>query len=259
MKRGTVSILLLLAMAAPATAQTVRGSGTRTSDLVSLGEGPAVFEADHRGDEAFAVRLLSEQGTVVEELFRATGRFAGAKAFQVPRAGRYVFDVTADGSWSIRVRRGADLADAMSGDRPAGEGAAAGSLEAGRAEGQAAAGGGWSWGWFGRGLAGGLIGGPIGTVVVAKRAGRSGVPFPDPPAGLPAGREPLYARAFQEGFTMGIRSTRREAAIVGGLVGTAAWATIIVTALDLVGDAGGRGTIPEPQPGLSIGVSIPWR
>jgi len=58
----------------------------------------------HQGNRNFIVQLLDENGEQVStSLVNEIGRFDGSKAVRVPRDGVYLFEVQADGSWTIQV------------------------------------------------------------------------------------------------------------------------------------------------------------
>lgn len=119
--------------------------------------------------------------------------------------------------------------------------AGGGEEERGLAAGKAAANS-LSGGWFGRGLVGGLIGGPIGTAVVFSWAGRSGVEVPPERLQELSDHSPLYSQAFHEAYDEQRRMKRQESAFVGGMLGTAAWTWVLLRTFDLVGGASMEGT-----------------
>lgn len=236
-----LGVLLLLPCALAA--QQFTGRGQQATALFPLAEGLSVFEVEHRAESGdFVVRLLDEQGQVVEELARGTGRFGGSKAVRVPRSGQYLLDVLATGPWSVR-RRAADAAAGPEIDSPA--------YQQGQEAGMAAAPGAGA-GWLARGLAGGLLAGPLGAGVAVGMASRSDVPLPAPPAdGAPL--DLAYQDGYQQGFEQRVRANRKRMAFVGGMVGTGVFVFALIQALDIAGSGEGGGTgNPGQGPGTGF-------
>lgn len=103
----------------------------------------------------------------------------------------------------------------------------------------------WPWGWTLRGLIGGALAGPVGTGVAFYMAGNSDVAAPAVGAGTaPADIDAAYVER--------IRSRRKEAAFVGGLVGTVAflYAALVVLDIDGSGDAAITGAPRPPETGF---------
>lgn len=264
-------LIALLAATPPgrAAAQDFTGTGQQATALFPLPAGLAVFELQHQGSGAYAFRLLDENGAVVQELAAGSGTFAGSKAIGVPRAGRYVFDVSATGPWSIHLRPASPAAgEAAGGATKGAPPAAAGTASAGSAPAGSPAVGSapeplpdslavlspaergrragvqagqraqpWSWKWFSRGLAGGTVAGPIGAGIATAAAGHG--TMPDAPA-VPEDRDPALGEGYRTGYASGIRNERREAALVGGLLGTGIFTFALLHVLNVVG--GGAGT-----------------
>ncbi len=245
----------LLATSVPAArAQELVGTGPHATPLFRLEAGLAVFELEHKGRERFVVVLLDERAEVIAKLADAKGSFSGSKAVRVPRDGRYLVDIGADGDWRIRLR-----------DAPAGAPHPVSvvrddtSLDpelAARARlaGEAAAGG-WSWSWFVRGLVGGTIAGPLGAGVVVHRAGGSAVSSPEPHTAIET-YGPPYVASYHAAYTDRLLARRRSAAVVGGLVGTAAFLFALLQVIDVSGDAGGSVAPPGSNPQLSVTFSL---
>lgn len=232
-------LVLLLAAPLSLSAQQFNGSGQKATGLFALPEGLSVFELEHRSESGeFVVRLLDDQGQVVDELARASGRFGGSKAIRIPRSGQYVLDVNATGAWLIRRRPAAGTsADPAS---PA--------FQQGREAGVAAANAGGGTGpWFARGVAGGLLAGPFGMGITAGMAARSRIDAPEAPTSGPV--DLAYNDGFRQGFEERIRSRRRKSAFVGGLVGTGILAAALIAVLDIAGAGEGSGNTPPPPPG----------
>jgi hypothetical protein len=108
--------------------------------------------------------------------------------------------------------------------------------------------------WAARGVAGGIILGPIGTAIVVVRAGRAGIPLPTDDFALDT-VDPLYLEGFSHGFGQAVRERRREAALVGGLIGT----TVLTFAAIRMARLSGRQRVeaPEPPPPAVIRIPLP--
>lgn len=78
------------------------GVGQEATGLVRLPQGLLTVQMQHDGKRNFIVRMLDAQGKTVELLVNEIGPFDGSKALRVPSAGWYLFDVAADGNWSIK-------------------------------------------------------------------------------------------------------------------------------------------------------------
>lgn len=262
--RAVVLTLGVLVGAGPgvgrASAQDFSGTGQQATSLFHMPAGLAVFELRHQGPGPFTFRLLDRSGGVVEELASGTGPFTGSKAVRVPAEGDYLFDVSGAGTWSIRLRPAAaatPLSITVPGAAPALPDSIAviPAEERGRRAGMRVGKDAepWSWGWFGKGLLAGTLTGPIGTSVVAVLAGHGATPAaPDPTGALDGGSDPLYAEGFRRGFRVGVVSGRREAALVGGVVGTAAFAFAMLKVLHITNSGGESGTPKPPDPGALV-------
>lgn len=97
------------------------GSGATVSDSFYLEEGLAVVDLSHSGTSNFSVRLLSTTSDDTEYLVNEIGSYGGMMAFYVDEAGEYIFDIDADGGWSIvleqpRYVSGAEFVESFSGE-----------------------------------------------------------------------------------------------------------------------------------------------
>jgi hypothetical protein len=81
----------------------------------SAGTGPAVVAfklkvglttvtMKHNGKSNFAVTLLNADGTPADLLANVIGPFDGSKATGITRPGPYLFNIAADGDWSLDVK-----------------------------------------------------------------------------------------------------------------------------------------------------------
>jgi Kef-type K+ transport system membrane component KefB len=96
-------------------------------------------------------------------------------------------------------------------------------------------------GWAARGLAAGATLGPMGTAVVFVRAGRSEI-TPPPQAGVSG----MFLAGFEVGYEAAARERRRDAALVGGLVGTTVLTFAVIRVVQLHSRQYKEGTVPGP-------------
>jgi hypothetical protein len=109
--------------------------------------------------------------------------------------------------------------------------AAAKFLAQAQAEGQMAATGVGTGGWFGGGFASGLFLGLIGTGVSYALASSSSAELP-PDKRLAIVSQPLaYQQSYEKGFADKVRSRRKGSALTGGLLGTATFLVIYLSAM----------------------------
>lgn len=121
--------------------------------------------------------------------------------------------------------------------------------ERGHREGEAAAKQTYPWGWFGRGFLGGVLGGPIGTVVAYRKADRQIVMPPTAEDLHPADRQNrLYLEGYTAGFSDRARARRKGYALIGGAIGTGVLTYALLQLFDMGGKAGGTVIVPPPAP-----------
>jgi hypothetical protein len=240
-----VGVLAIGLAAGPAGAQNFKGKGPVATKKFPLAEGLVIFEVQHRGEGAFVVKLVDEQGTVIDEVARGDGTFGGSKAIRVPQTGAYLFDVQAPGEWSVRLTS-TEVAD------EGGE-----STRNGREEGRADGGRTGTGGWLARGFAGGLLGGPIGIGLVISRVdGATERDFEAAAAGRPMG-DLAYAAAYREAFTSRLRTRRQRNAVIGGAVGTSVLAFALIQLIDL-GRSSENDNLGPGDPGVPF-IVVPIR
>lgn len=85
-------------------------------------------------------------------------------------------------------------------------------------------------GWFGRSVVIGTVTGLIGTAVTFGVAGGSGVELP-PEQKLAIARQPLLVQqTFEKSYADAVRSKRKSSSWKGGLLGTAAFVVLLLSA-----------------------------
>ncbi len=79
------------------------GSGDKSTDLIKLEPGFAVFEASYSGGGNFIIQLADENGNMVDLLVNEIGSYSGKTFASIPSGGNYYLDVTASGNWNISI------------------------------------------------------------------------------------------------------------------------------------------------------------
>jgi len=245
-----VSMLAVAAFASPAAlgAQAFQGTGPQATDFFPLDAALAIFDLEHQGEGAFSVRLLDEQGRVVEELAQATGAFQGSKAVRVEQGGRYLLDVTASGPWSVQRRVASAAAGGAGGDPVVSEAFTEGQVAGGEAAAAVP-----TNGWILRGMLGGAVAGPIGAAIAVGLAGGSGV---DTPAltGTSGGED--YRMGYEDAFAARVREQRKKKAFIGGMVGSGIFIAGLIMIADLA-QGGKGGGVTDPPSGGGEFVIVP--
>lgn len=85
-------------------------------------------------------------------------------------------------------------------------------------------------GYFAGGLAGGLLLGLIGTGIVYAVAAGSAVDLESSAQARIADESAVYQQGFRDAYTRKVKSKRKQSALVGGLLGTATWVVILLSA-----------------------------
>jgi hypothetical protein len=80
---------------------TVSGTGQKATEKFMLEKGLVVFKMTHSGGGHFSVTLLDSNGDYIALLANEVGAFDGSKAEKINKSGEYLFDVSADGAWTI--------------------------------------------------------------------------------------------------------------------------------------------------------------
>ena len=87
-----------------------------------------------------------------------------------------------------------------------------------------------SAGWFVGGLASGVALGLIGTAIIYAAASNSGATMPSAQQSVLATKSPLYSESFTRSFREQMKSRHKSSAVGGGLLGTAAFVVIYLSA-----------------------------
>ena len=252
---GVAALVSAALIPATAGAQHVSGRGQQATPVFPLSSGLVIFELEHRGDGEFVVRLLDEQGVLVDTLARVTGAFRGSKAVHLPRTGSYLYDVQSRGEWTIAPRgsavpttgpvtgsppraaeaRGA-TPDRMETTSLTVQQAGVDAEEVARRKG--------AFPWLLGGLGGGAVLGPVGAglvFVAANKRERA------PPADVEmrrAAHGQAYADAFAAAYEARRRSDRRVAAVVGGATGTIVFGFVVAQIINWSNRSGGASGPP---------------
>ena len=80
------------------------GKGQAATDLFRMKSGLKSIKLTHDGTSIFNVRLLNSNGNDLGYVVVHTGTFHGSKTKDIPTDGMYIFDVEADGNWTINIQ-----------------------------------------------------------------------------------------------------------------------------------------------------------
>jgi len=80
-----------------------KGTTQTTTDLFYAQKGLKAVKMNHSGSSNFAVWLMNKEGDPIELLVNEIGNFDGSKAVRIPVDNLYLFNVAADGNWSISL------------------------------------------------------------------------------------------------------------------------------------------------------------
>ncbi len=83
--------------------QQLTGTGKKAPPPVMLTSGLITFHLTHGGKSNFIVHLLDSNANLVEGLVNVIGVFDGGTAVRIPKDGQYLFNVEADGPWTIAM------------------------------------------------------------------------------------------------------------------------------------------------------------
>jgi hypothetical protein len=82
---------------------TFHGWGSTATELTSFHSGLIKIQMDHYGEKNFIVWLMDENGKKIELLANDIGPYHGSKATHISHSGKYLFDITAGGEYSVKV------------------------------------------------------------------------------------------------------------------------------------------------------------
>jgi len=91
----------------PTTAQSIsslNGSGDKATSFLNLSQGLNTFSFTHDGNENFIVHLLDKNGNSTESLVNEIGNYSGSRAIRINGSGIYLFDIIADGDWTVSIQ-----------------------------------------------------------------------------------------------------------------------------------------------------------
>ena len=88
----------------PPQVTTVNGTGKQLTDPVHVSEGLAIITMKHQGSSNFAIWLdRQDTGDRLDLLVNEIGSWQGSRAISIDTSGDYLFEVEADGPWSIEI------------------------------------------------------------------------------------------------------------------------------------------------------------
>jgi|GEM_PF-2559371 len=83
--------------------ETIRGTGTTVTDPLTLSDGIVLLTSSHTGEGRFQVTLFDQSGNQIARVANGSGSWSGSGSAVVPADGQYLFEVVADGDWSIEA------------------------------------------------------------------------------------------------------------------------------------------------------------
>ncbi len=86
------------------TPQTFEGQGTDVTPFVNLSAGLTVFEFERAGEGRGVFTLLDQAGRAVEQIANQLDVFEGSKPVKVEEAGIYLFNVSGEGNWTLKIK-----------------------------------------------------------------------------------------------------------------------------------------------------------
>lgn len=79
-----------------------KGTGDKVVFFDVPASGAGLIGFAHNGERNFAVNLMKDDGTFVDQLVNSVGEYKGEKSLVIDK-GRYMLEITADGDWFIAV------------------------------------------------------------------------------------------------------------------------------------------------------------
>ena len=83
---------------------TMTGSGTLVSETVALSHGLVLLTSTHVGAGRFQVTIFDQAGNQIARVANGTGNWTGAGSAIIPHDAQYLFEVLADGDWTIQAQ-----------------------------------------------------------------------------------------------------------------------------------------------------------
>jgi hypothetical protein len=99
----TVTIQQPRPTTAPSTTS-FRGKGQVATQLFRMRSGLKTIKMTHDGTANFIVQILDNNGNAVDYIVNEIGKFNGSKAEGIQNDGIYLFDIQADGNWTISIQ-----------------------------------------------------------------------------------------------------------------------------------------------------------
>ncbi len=84
--------------------QSFSGTGNQNTPLFTANAGAVFVAGSHNGTRNFIVEVLDSRGQVVALAANAIGNTTTSQSIRIPARGIYVFNVTADGDWTIDAK-----------------------------------------------------------------------------------------------------------------------------------------------------------
>lgn len=81
------------------------GTGQKATEKFTLENGLSIFTMTYTGSSNFAIKLLDNNGKMVDLLANEIGNFSGSKAVGITSKGEYLLDVTASGKWTVSIKQ----------------------------------------------------------------------------------------------------------------------------------------------------------
>ncbi|MCK5149801.1 hypothetical protein KAJ87_02655 [Candidatus Pacearchaeota archaeon] len=82
---------------------TISGSGQQASEYFELEQGLSIFKLNSNGNGHFSMVLYDDEGEYIDLLVNEVGSFDGSKLVAIDKSGKYLLDVSADGSWQAHI------------------------------------------------------------------------------------------------------------------------------------------------------------
>jgi hypothetical protein len=80
------------------------GKGQTATELFNMNSGLKTIQMTHDGTSNFIIDILDSNGNDVDNIVNEIGSFNGSKAEGIQNDGIYLFDIQADGNWTINIQ-----------------------------------------------------------------------------------------------------------------------------------------------------------